>query len=71
MASNDEIVTLINENHVETVQRLTRLETKIESLSELPERVSKLENKNSWYSGAVAAVSAVFSSGLTILSLRK
>lgn len=68
MASNDEIVTLINENHVETVQRLTRMETQLEGL---PERVSKLEKKDSWTAGVIAAVSAIFSSGLTILSLRK
>lgn len=73
MASNDEIVALINQNHVDLVQRMTRVETKFESFSELnlPERVSKLENKNSWFSGIVAAVSAIFSSGLTILTLRK
>jgi hypothetical protein len=71
MASNDEIVTLLNNNHIETVQRLTRLETKLEAIEDIPERVSRLENKNSWYSGVIAAVSALFGSGLTIISLRK
>lgn len=68
MASNDEIVTLINSNHLETVQRLTRMETLMEGV---PERVKKLEDKNTWVSGVTAAVSAIFGSGLTILSLRK
>lgn len=68
MATNDEIVTLLHEHHSETVQRLTRLETQLEGL---PERVAKLEKKDAWHSGITAAVSAIFSSGLTILSLRK
>lgn len=68
MASNEEIFALIHQNHIETVQRLTRMETNMEGL---PERVKKLEDKSSWASGVTAAVSAIFSSGLTILSLRK
>lgn len=71
MASSDEIVALLNKNHIEVVQRLTALETKQTASDDHEARIGALENKNSWYSGVIAAVSAIFGSTITVLSLRK
>lgn len=57
---NDRIDTLINkmgENHLEVVQRLTRMETQ---MSGLPARVARLERRNNQLSGALGLLSALW-----------
>ena len=62
--SNFDLLQSINHNHVETVQRLTALET---SLKGVPERVTALEQTKYYAHGIYAAVAAIFSTAVTLL----
>lgn len=67
MVSNDEIIEIIHKNHVATIERLTRIETTLTINETLPERVAKLEKRDSWYSGVIAGVSALLGASITTL----
>lgn len=54
-------------NHVETVERLTRLET---SLKGLPDRVGKLERRRWILKGALAVLTFLVTSALALLGLK-
>jgi hypothetical protein len=56
--TNTDLAQIVADNHAETVQRLTRMET---LLAGVPERVAVLETKSSKDSGARSAFSLLFS----------
>lgn len=58
----------IHQNHLETVTRLTRLETQIEQFAELPERVRALEGVRGYITGIAAAISFVLTSGMLLFT---
>lgn len=58
VVSNTQLRDLISGNHSETVQRLTKLETR---LSDLPERVTALEHAKYAIGGAAAVISTAVS----------
>jgi hypothetical protein len=53
----DKLTEVITANHVETVQRLTRLETQVVDLSTLPARVNALEHFRFKLAGMATAIS--------------
>lgn len=59
----DRLTTIITDNHVETVQRLTRLETQVVDLSTLPARVTALEHLKWKLAGMATAISTLFAAG--------
>lgn len=63
----DEIKDLIANNHLETSTRLTALETK---LSDVPERLKKLEETRTWAKGAWATLSFIIGSIATYLGMK-
>lgn len=63
----DEIKDTINANHLETSNRLTKLET---ALTGIPERVEKLEKDRSWVKGVWAAVAFIGGAIATFLGIK-
>jgi hypothetical protein len=57
----------MQQNHVENVQRLARIETQLEQLAPLPVRVQALENARGYITGVAAAVTAIFSAVITLV----
>lgn len=58
-----------NANHIEVVQRLTALETRIIPYDSLPPRVVALESWRGKVTGIFAFVSAVVSGGISLLAM--
>jgi hypothetical protein len=57
----------MQQNHIETVKAITRIETQLEQLTPLPARVQALENARGYITGAAAVVAAVFSAIVTVV----
>jgi hypothetical protein len=63
----DRITQIITTNHVETVQRLTKLETQLDGL---PERVTLLEHMKFKVMGMAAAIGALFAAAVELFKIR-
>ena len=62
--TNVDLAQIVADNHAEAVERLGRIETALDGLGKLPERVEKLESHRSWLAGAFAVVSLAFTVAL-------
>jgi hypothetical protein len=66
----DKLTSIITDNHVETVQRLTRLETQVVDLSTLPARVTALEHLKFKIVGMATAISTLCAAGFELFKSR-
>jgi hypothetical protein len=66
----DTLTQMITDNHVETVQRLTRLETQVVGLPSLAERVTMLEHMKFKILGMAAAIGAIFGAAVELFRIR-
>ena len=66
----DRLTNLITDNHVETVQRLTKLETQVVDLSTLPARVTALEHLKFKIAGMATAISTLCAAGFELFKPR-
>ena len=64
----DTLTESIHNNHSEVVQRLSVLETKLEGLEKLPERVAALETEKARLSGGMAVWTLLGSGALSIIT---
>lgn len=55
--TNGRLAEIVNENHLEIVERLTAVETELKGL---PAKVERLEAHRNWLTGAIAVLSSVF-----------
>ena len=63
----DDLTDSIHANHTEVVQRLTALETKLEGLEKLPDRVSALENDRAGVRGGWAVGTVIINALITVV----
>lgn len=58
--TNTALRDIVNNNHIDTTDRLARIETTLKELSGLTPKVEKLEAHRNWLAGAIAVISLVF-----------
>ena len=66
--TNVALTQIVTENHIETIDRLARIETVLLSLNKLPERVEKLEAHRNWLTGAIAVITLAFTTAIAALA---
>ena len=65
--TNIDLQQIVADNHTETVERLTRIETSLASFSVIPEKVERLEGHNNRLKGAIAIISLLFTTAIGFL----